>query len=133
MKRPYEIMVLFRILPEDETRAAIDQVTAYLEGNENEFGKIKKLDRNIIGRRKLAYEIDGQRDGLYILIHADLEPNHIPELELNLRLYDPVLRYIVIRDEEAERKEREAANAAAKAAQAAREQNAAETPETAQE
>jgi small subunit ribosomal protein S6 len=100
MKRPYEVTTLIRILAsEDETQAAINQIVAYIE--ENDLGKITRIDRTSLGRRKLAYEIDKQRDGLYVLFFADIEPSHITELELNLRLYNSVLRHLVVRADEA--------------------------------
>ena len=101
MKRPYEIPVVFRIMPEDDFQQAIDQVVAWIE-NSNEFenaGAVTKIDRNRLGRRRLAYEIDGQRDGWYVLFYADVDARHLPELELNLKLYEPVLRYLIVRDE----------------------------------
>jgi small subunit ribosomal protein S6 len=103
MKRPYEIPVVFRIMPEDEFQQAVDQVVAWIENaTETQFesaGTVTKIDRNRLGRRRLAYEIDGQRDGWFILFYAEIEPTHLPELELNLKLYEPVLRYLVVRDE----------------------------------
>lgn len=103
MKRPYEIPVLFRILSnEEEMQQAVDQVVAWIE-NSTEFpeaGKVTKIDRTRLGRRRLEYEIDGQRDGFYILFYADVDTRHMTELELNLKLYDAVLRYLVIRADE---------------------------------
>lgn len=107
MKRPYELPFVFRILStDDETQTALDQVVSWIEGENNEFGNVTRIDRTRFGRRKLAYEIDGQRDGLYILISAEIEPSRLPELELNLKVFTPVLRYLVLRDEEAEAKAR---------------------------
>ena len=64
MKRLYEIPVAFRILnPESEMQQAIDQVVAWLE-NSNEIenaGQVVKIDKAKLGRRRLAYEIKGQR------------------------------------------------------------------------
>lgn len=104
MKRPYEITVLFRILPtDDETQAAVEQVKNWIE-KPNDAGEpqgvVTKLDRNTLGRRKLAYEIDKQRDGLYIIFFSDIEPAHLTDLELNLKVYSPVLRYLFIRVDE---------------------------------
>lgn len=110
MKRLYEIPVVFRIInPESEMQQAIDQVVAWLE-NSNEIenvGKVVKIDRAKLGRRRLAYEIKGQRDGLYVLIYANVDPRHLPDFELNMRLYDPVLRYLIVRADE-EKSEEEA-------------------------
>jgi small subunit ribosomal protein S6 len=102
MKRPYEVSVVLRILTnEDETQAAINQVIAYIEAGagEDAKGKVTRVDRTSLGRKKLAYEIDKQRDGLFVIIYADLDPSHIAELDLNLRLYNPVLRHLIVRYE----------------------------------
>lgn len=102
MKRPYEIPVVFRILPESEFEQAIDQVTAWIERStesDEEVGKVTRIDRTTLGRRRLAYELQGQRDGFYIIFYAEVTPSHLKELETNLRLYDNVLRYLVLRDE----------------------------------
>ena len=111
MKRPYELPFVFRILStDDETQTALDQVVSWIEGENNEYGNVTRIDRTRFGRRKLAYEIDGQRDGLYILISAEIDPSHLPELELNLKVFTPVLRYLVLRDEEAEAEARKGDN-----------------------
>jgi len=99
MPREYELTVIVRTLPSDEeVNQAIDQVIAYVEQDEN--GKVKKIDRKTFGRRRLAYEIKGQREGHYVILTADIEPDHLKEIELELKLYDPVLRYLLVRAEE---------------------------------
>lgn len=112
MIRSYEIPVVFRVhAAEAETQQAIDQVVAWIE-NSNDLenpGKVTRIDRTMLGRRRLAYEIDGQRDGLYVLFYADLDTRHLPELELNLKLYNPVLRYLIVHDETQDEKEDESA------------------------
>ena len=110
MKNPYEIPVVFRIINNsEEFQQAIDQVVAWIE-NSNEFedpGTVTKIDANLLGRRRLSYEIKGQRDGHYVLFYADINPEHLPELELNLKLYDPVLRYLILRHETEKAKKKE--------------------------
>lgn len=104
MKRPYEVTVLFRILANDEeTQNAIEQVRSWIEqpdSNGNPQGEVTKIDRTTLGRRKLAYEIDKQRDGVYVIFYANIEPTHIHELELNLKLSQSILRHLVVRVEE---------------------------------
>ena len=96
--RDYELTFIVRILPSDEEiNQAIDQVISFIELGEN--GVVKSVDRKIFGRRRLAYQIDGQREGHYVLIRADINADHISELETELRLFDPVLRYLLVRDE----------------------------------
>jgi small subunit ribosomal protein S6 len=99
MKRPYELTTVIRTLSSDEElQQAIDQVIAWVE--EDDHGKVNKIDRNTFGRRKLAYEIDGQREGHYVLMLVDIDASHLPELELNLKLSSNVLRYLLIRADE---------------------------------
>ena len=99
MKRPYELTTVIRTLSSDEElQQAIDQVIAWVEADEQ--GKVNKIDRNTFGRRKLAYEIDGQREGHYVLMMVDIDPSNLPELELNLKLSSNVLRYLLIRADE---------------------------------
>ena len=86
MKRPYEVTLLFRILStEDELQAAVDQVINYIEmkSGDEPLGKVTKIDRNLLGRRKLAYEIDGQREGIYYVISANIDPRDRKSTRLN--------------------------------------------------
>lgn len=97
--RDYELTVVIRTLASDEeVNQAIDQVISYVEQDEN--GKVKNVDRKTFGRRRLAYEIQGQREGHYVIITAGINTDHLLELETELKLFDPVLRYLLIRVEE---------------------------------
>ena len=99
----YELTFIVRTLPTDEEISqAIDQVISYIEQGGN--GKVNSIDRKLFGRRRLAYEIDGQREGHYVLVKADIEPAHITELEIELKLLDPILRYLLVRAEESKAK-----------------------------
>jgi small subunit ribosomal protein S6 len=104
MKRPYHISVVVRILAnEEETQNTIDQVKNWIEAADakgNSLGTVTKIDRTTLGRRKLAYEIDKQRDGVFVIYYADIDPSHISELELNLKLSQSLLRYLVVREDE---------------------------------
>lgn len=104
MKRPYEITVVVRILAnEEETQNAIEQIKGWIE-QANQAGEaqgtVNRVDRTSLGRRKLAYEIEKQRDGVFVIFLADVEPNHITEMELNFKLSSSVLRHLVVRLEE---------------------------------
>lgn len=96
MKNSYEITVVLRVdNNEDAQKANFDQVKAWVEAGGK--GVINKVDPNHWGRRKLAYEINGQREGLFVLFYADVDPDAIEELDRNLRLASGVLRYLIVR------------------------------------
>ncbi|GAB1421503.1 30S ribosomal protein S6 [Anaerolineales bacterium] len=99
MKRQYEVTVIIRVLPnEEEFNEAVQQVVNWIEEDEN--GKVNSINHNIFGRRRLAYEIDKQREGYYVMYLAELDPEQLPELELNLKLAPQLLRYLIVRVEE---------------------------------
>ena len=96
--RDYELTFIVRTLATDEeVNQAIDQVISFIE--QDSLGKVNSIDRKLFGRRRLAYEIDGQRDGHYVVMKTSIDPSHIDELETELKLFDPVLRYLLVRDE----------------------------------
>jgi small subunit ribosomal protein S6 len=94
MRRPYELTFIVRVDPSDEVmNQTVEQVKGWVEAND--MGKVNKIDR--WGRRKLAYEIDKQREGYYVLFEADIDTKNLPDLELNLKLSNTILRYLLIR------------------------------------
>ena len=98
MKRPYEIAFVVRIesAGDEAINDQITQVQGWIEANGS--GQVTKIDR--WGRRKLAYEIDRQREGYYVIMEANVDPTGLPELERNLKLSSAILRYLVIRTDE---------------------------------
>jgi len=96
MKREYELAVVVRLDPNEEVmNDTVNQIKDWIE--EDDQGTVTKIDR--WGRRKLAYEIDRQRDGYYVIMEAEIEPPSIDELERNMMLASSVLRYLLVRPE----------------------------------
>jgi small subunit ribosomal protein S6 len=60
-----------------------------------EGGKIDKVD--IWGRRRLAYEIAKQAEGIYAVVDLTAEPATVSELDRQLGLNETVLRTKVLR------------------------------------
>lgn len=98
MKRAYELTFIVRLDGTDEAliNSTVDQVRAWVEADE--LGQVSRIDR--WGRRKLAYEIDKQREGFYVLFEAKIEPKALGELERNLNLSPYILRYLFVRTDE---------------------------------
>jgi len=49
------------------------------------------------GVKKLAYEIKKQKQGVYVLLIFKAPPDAISELERFYRLFDPLLKFLVIK------------------------------------
>ena len=97
MKRDYELTFVLRIdSNEDAMNEMVDEVKGWVEADG--LGTVDKIDR--WGRRKLAYEIDRQREGYYVLFNASIDSKNIAELERNLQLTTSVLRYLMVRKDE---------------------------------
>jgi len=97
---------------------ASEPVRTVLERAEAQVLSIKPWDE-----RKLAYEIEGRRRGLYVLTYFKADPSRISELEHDCRINEQILRVLILRHDqitdEQLRAETPATQAARRAAQAA--------------
>jgi len=80
---------------ESVVSGALDRITRVV----GEAG-VGNVDR--WGRRRLAFEIERQAEGYYVVVDFTADPDVLTELERTLRLADEVLRFkIVVRGEAA--------------------------------
>lgn len=88
----YEIMT---VVPSKFAENEMDNVTAEIVKTiEAGGGKIEKTVNH--GKIKLAYPIDHQRYGTYVLFYVSAEKESVAKIEQNLRLADEVLRHTVV-------------------------------------
>jgi len=68
-------------------------------------GTIEKVEK--LGRRRLAYRVARQREGLFVLFVLDGTGDTVKELERRLKVTDAVIKYLTVRiDEELKRAEK---------------------------
>jgi small subunit ribosomal protein S6 len=91
----YELAVVLNVKLEDEERAeAIEKVKGYI----TRFGgTVSDVDE--WGKKRLAYEIQKMKEGFYYFIHFEGDSNTPNELEANIRIMEPVIRYLCVRQE----------------------------------
>lgn len=95
MARNYEAMyILNPALGEEATVSTIEKLKVLIEAS----ATIEKQD--VWGRRRLAYEINDQKEGTYVLVNFSAEGDFPKELERVLKITDGVLRYLVIRTDD---------------------------------
>lgn len=88
----YEIMTIIPShISDTEVDGAIEAVAKLVE---KESGKVEKTQN--LGKIKLAYPIERQRHGTYVLMYAELAPEAMMKLDQNLRLADEVVRHMII-------------------------------------
>ena len=93
--RAYEVMVILD--PSLEERTVEPSLDKYLNVIRKDGGSIESLD--VWGRRRMAYEIKKNAEGIYAVIQLTAEPATVKELDRQLNLNDEVLRTKVLRPE----------------------------------
>ncbi|MGH9432984.1 MAG: 30S ribosomal protein S6 [Terriglobia bacterium] len=116
----YEVIFIVRPdLPDEE----IEKLIAHMGTFATEAGgKMEKVEK--MGRRRLAYRVERQREGFFVLFVLEGSGDTVKELERRLKVTDTVIKFMTIRvDEELKRaakmkviREKRAARRPAKAA-----------------
>ena len=89
----YEGMyVISATLSDDARHKALDKILA---GVTSRGGEIKKIHEQ--GRRRLAYEIDGHREGYYYIVYFNVLPSAIGEMWQEYHLNEDLIRFITLR------------------------------------
>lgn len=92
--RAYEVMVILD--PDLEERTVAPSLEQYLNNVVvKDGGTVGSVD--VWGRRRLAYEINKNAEGIYAVIDLQAEPATVKELDRQLSLNESVLRTKVIR------------------------------------
>jgi small subunit ribosomal protein S6 len=103
MQRIYELMFIVRPDMVDEE---LDKLISTLETQASNTGAtVKNVER--MGKRRLAYQVRGFGDGMYILFTLEGDGTQIHEMERRLRVTEPVIKFLTVRvDEEQKRLEK---------------------------
>jgi small subunit ribosomal protein S6 len=89
--RRYELMLLLRPdLEDDKLQAAVEKVTRAIVNGGGSLSKVSPW-----GKRRLAYDIGKHREASYFLIHFDIEPAQVREIERGLLISEEILRHLV--------------------------------------
>ena len=91
--RQYEMMVIFD--PTLDERTIAPSLDTLLNVVREEGGKVDKVD--VWGKRRLAYEIKKNSEGIYAVVDVNCEPATVQELDRLLTLNESVLRTKALR------------------------------------
>ncbi|GAB4175932.1 MAG: 30S ribosomal protein S6 [Coleofasciculaceae cyanobacterium] len=96
MNQSYEMMYILR---PDLGEEQVDQAIAKYENllRDNGADQIEIQHR---GKRRLAYEIKRQREGVYIQMNYKAPATHVAVVERAMRLSEDVIRYLTLKLEE---------------------------------
>ena len=90
--KAYEIMYIVKPTTDELFEEVNDKFKTLIECN---GGLVEKIDR--WGKKRLAYEMDGFNDGLYVLITFNAEPTCVKELDRVMKITEEILRHMIIR------------------------------------
>ena len=91
----YESVIIVNPNVDEEGIKALEKKFTDIINND---GKLEKIDN--LGKRKLAYEVKKNNEGIYLVLTFEANADLIEELQRNYRITDEVIKFIVIRMEE---------------------------------
>ena len=94
--RRYELTIIVEPNKDEEgVTGVVDRVSQLVKGID---GDVTSVD--VWGRKTLAYPINKHREGTYVRLEADMPPVNVADLERSLKLVEPVIRYLLIVEED---------------------------------
>ncbi|MBE9010735.1 30S ribosomal protein S6 [Pseudanabaenaceae cyanobacterium LEGE 13415] len=105
MSQLYETMYILRPdIGDEAVDGAIDKYQSILKDNGAEI-----LQTQHRGKRRLAYEIDKQREGIYVQMNFKADGSQVAPMERAMRLSNEVIRYLTVKQDEPKAEEAEEA------------------------
>jgi len=93
--RSYELVfIVHPEVDEDGLTAVVETLEGLVKRNGGEVTQVEPW-----GLRRLAYPIQKQWEGQYVLMRLELEPQGVAELERGLGLTEQLMRHLVVRVE----------------------------------
>lgn len=96
MQHNYEMMFIIRPDVDDETLTATrEKVFATISDKDGEIA-----DKDDMGKRRFAYEIDRYREGIYTVVNFKAKADVVKELDYVIGINDNILRHMIINVDE---------------------------------
>src|SRR5699024_5244507 len=94
--KKYEVMYIIRTAVDEEARKElIERFNNILTENGATVDKVDEM-----GSRRLAYEIDDERDGYYVVVNFTADEKAVNEFDRQAKYADEILRHMVVRLDE---------------------------------
>ena len=94
MSKYESVIIINPNVDEEGIKALVQKFTNLI----NSDGKVEKADE--LGKRRLAYEINKNKEGYYVVFYLEANTSLIEELERNYRITDEVIKFMTIKVEE---------------------------------
>ena len=94
MNKYESVIIINPTVDEEGVKSLVKKFTDLI----NTDGKVEKVDE--LGKKKLAYEVQKNKEGYYVVFYFEANPNLISELERNYRITDEVIKFMTIKVDE---------------------------------
>jgi small subunit ribosomal protein S6 len=95
--RNYEVAVIVNPDLDDQAIQSLEEkLKGWISAAEGQTVDIERW-----GRRRLAYAIEGNRDGYYFFVNSQMPPQGTASLERELKLNEEVMRFMITLKDEA--------------------------------
>ena len=93
----YELVLIVSAKIEDDARAeVVEKAKGYIDRFGGTVTEVEEW-----GKKKLAYDIQHMSEGFYYFIQFDAEGTAPAQIEQRVRIMDNVLRFLIVRKDEA--------------------------------
>lgn len=91
----YESIIIINPKCTDE---AINALVNRFTGLINENGKVESVEN--VGKKRLAYEVNKNKEGFYVVFNFEASPDSIEELQRNYRITDDIIKFMTIKKDD---------------------------------
>ena len=100
MRSYQSVLILKPDIEDTHVDEALAKIGEFIKGNGGTILKAEKW-----GKKRLAYRVKKNRFGIYLNLYHTLEPSGVIDLEKKYKLYDLVIKFMVVSltDDELER------------------------------
>lgn len=96
MVRPYEVLyILDPDLSDEDITSTMEKYKSVVAEQGGEVENVNRWDK-----RRLAYEVKGRVEGIYVLMNFSGENKVQAELDRLMKIADDVIRHIIVRRDE---------------------------------
>ncbi len=93
--RSYEIIYIVRPAGDDSIQNVTNRVRTMIEEGKGAVDNVRVSES-----RRLAYPIDKENEGSYVVINARFHKSHLDEINRFFQLEDAVLRHMILREDD---------------------------------
>ncbi len=91
MSKYETVYIISPTFEEEQVKGLVEKFSGLV----SQYGELEKLEE--WGRKKLAYEVQDQKEGYYVLMNFSAQSEFPAELERNFKITEGILKYLILK------------------------------------